>query len=182
MTTRESALVLIVDDDYDFLEINRLILERAGYRVATAAEPKQALVRMEVEKPDLVITDLMMTSLDSGFFFARTIKEDPRYADVPVVIATSVSSALGLDFRPRTDAERAQMHVDAYFDKPLDPTRLLAALAELLGPRAARPPATAAAAPSGAAADTPAARSHATPEAGAPVAPDADAPDACPED
>ena len=127
------ALILIVDDDYDFLEINRLILERAGYRVVTAAEPKQALVRMAEEKPDLVITDLMMTSLDSGFLFARTIKEDPRWAGIPVVIATSVSSALGLDFRPRSDADKAQMHVDAYFDKPLDAARLLATVGELLG-------------------------------------------------
>jgi len=138
MTTPEAALILIVDDDYDFLEINRMILERAGYRVVTAAEPKQALVRMEEEKPDLVITDLMMTTLDSGFLFARTIKEDPRYADVPVIIATSVSSALGLDFRPRTDEDRAQMHVDAYFDKPLDHHRLIATIRELLEPRATR--------------------------------------------
>ena len=43
MTEQQSALILIVDDDYDFLEINRLVLERAGYRVVTAAEPKQAL-------------------------------------------------------------------------------------------------------------------------------------------
>ena len=133
MTTRESALILIVDDDYDFLEINRHILERAGYRVATAAEPKQALAQMEEEKPDLVITDLMMTSLDSGFYFARTIKEDPRYAGIPVIIATSVSSALGIDFRPRTAEDRAQMHVDAYFDKPLDHAHLLATISELLG-------------------------------------------------
>ena len=68
MTTDRSALILIVDDDYDFLEINRMILERAGYRVVTAAEPRQALVKMEAEKPDLIITDLMMTSIDSGFF------------------------------------------------------------------------------------------------------------------
>ena len=139
MTTPEAALILIVDDDYDFLEINRMILERAGYRVVTAAEPKQALVRMEEEKPDLVITDLMMTTLDSGFLFARTIKEHPRYADVPVIIATSVSSALGLDFRPRTEEDRAQMHVDAYFDKPLDHHQLIATIGELLKPRAARP-------------------------------------------
>jgi len=138
MTTPEAALILIVDDDYDFLEINRMILERAGYRVVTAAEPKQALARMEEERPDLVITDLMMTTLDSGFLFARTIKEDPRYADVPVIIATSVSSALGLDFRPRTDEDRAQMHVDAYFDKPLDHHRLIATIRELLEPRATR--------------------------------------------
>jgi CheY-like chemotaxis protein len=137
MTTRESALILVVDDDYDFLEINRHILERAGYRVVTAAEPKQALVRMAEERPDLVITDLMMTSLDSGFSFARTIKEDPRYAGIPVIIATSVSSALGLDFRPRTDEDRTKMHVDAYFDKPLDHARLIATIGELLGAGAA---------------------------------------------
>jgi CheY-like chemotaxis protein len=132
MTEQQSALILIVDDDYDFLEITRLVLERAGYRVMAAAEPKQALAVMQKEKPDLVITDLMMTSLDSGFLFARAIKEDPRYADVPVIISTSVSSALGLDFRPRTDEERAHMNVDAYFDKPLDHSRLLATIAGLL--------------------------------------------------
>ena len=62
----------------------------------------------------------MMTTLDSGFLFARSLKEDERYAGIPVIIATSVSSALGLDFRPRTDEDRANMYVDAYFDKPLD--------------------------------------------------------------
>jgi len=144
MTENEPALILIVDDDYDFLEINRLILERAGYRVVTAAEPKQALVRMNEEKPDLVITDLMMTSLDSGFFFARSIKEDPRYANIPVIIATSVSSALGLDFRPRTDEDQAQMHVDAYFDKPLDTNQLLNTIANLLSRAAVTPGADAA--------------------------------------
>lgn len=175
MRARESALILIVDDDYDFLEINRLILERAGYRVVTAAEPKQALVLMQEEKPDLVITDLMMTSLDSGFFFARTIKEDERYADVPVIIATSVSSALGLDFRPRSDRERAEMHVDAYFDKPLDPVRLLTTIGELLG---------AAGTPSAPANPSVAASAALLDEAPAdvPVVPDADAPDALLED
>jgi CheY-like chemotaxis protein len=169
MTASEPALILIVDDDYDFLEINRLILGRAGYRVVTAAEPKQALLRMAEAKPDLVITDLMMTSLDSGFLFARTLKEDPRYADIPVIIATSVSSALGLDFRPHTDEERAQMHVDAYFDKPLDTTRLLTTIGELLGSAAAGTEAKVAA-------------RVATAPSGVPVAPDADAPDASPED
>jgi CheY-like chemotaxis protein len=139
VTDAKSALILIVDDDYDFLELNRLVLERAGYRVTTAAEPRQALLLMEQEKPDLVITDLMMTTLDSGFLFARAIKEDARYSGIPVIIATSVSSALGLDFRPRTDEERANMYVDAYFDKPLDRTRLLATISELLTAAAAAP-------------------------------------------
>ena len=132
MTTDQSALILLVDDDYDFLEINRIILERAGYRVVIAAEPQQALAKMEAEKPDLIITDLMMTSIDAGFSFSRTVKEDPRYADTPVIICTSVSSVLGLDLRPRSDADMDHMYVDAYFDKPLDHARLMATIARLL--------------------------------------------------
>jgi len=140
MTVDNPALILIVDDDYDFLEINRMILERAGYRVMTASEPGEALAKIEHEKPDLVITDLMMTDLDSGFSFSRQVKQDPRFHDLPVIISTSVSSALGLDFRPRSDEELTEMHVDAYFDKPLDPRRLLDKVAELLA--ASRPPGT----------------------------------------
>ncbi len=126
------ALILVVDDDYDFLEFNRLILERAGYRVVTAAEPQQALRKMEEERPDLVISDLMMTTLDSGFAFAKNVKEDERYSGIPIIISTSVSTALGLDFEPRSDADKGQMHIDAYFHKPLDPCQLLAKIEELL--------------------------------------------------
>ena len=128
-----------------------MVLERAGYRVVTASEPGAALSKMHEEKPDLIISDLMMTAMDSGFSFARTIKEDPNYADIPVILSTSVSSAMGLDFRPRTTAETAAMNVDAYFDKPLDARRLMAKVAELLAARreaaAARACDTASAAP-----------------------------------
>ncbi len=131
--TTDRPLILVVDDDYDFLEFNRLILERAGYRVLTAAEPQQALRKMEEETPDLVISDLMMTSLDSGFSFARALKEDERFAAIPIIISTSVSSALGLDFAPRSEGDMAQMHIDAYFHKPVDPCTLVAKIEELLG-------------------------------------------------
>lgn len=132
MTARE-PLILIVDDDFDFIEINRHILEAAGYRVTSAAEPAEALVKMAPEPPDLIITDLMMTTIDAGFSFSRAIKEDPRFAAIPIIISTSVSSALGLDFRPQTADDLAKMHIDAYFDKPLPADALLAKVKELLG-------------------------------------------------
>ena len=125
-------LVLLVDDDPDFLDINRHILEPNGYRVVCAADPKQAWQRMAEEKPALVITDLMMEDLDSGFSFSRQIKENPRFADIPIVIATAVTSQAGLDFRPRTPQDLAAMGVDAYFDKPIPPRALLDKVAELL--------------------------------------------------
>ena len=127
-----APLILLIDDDVDFLEINRHILEPKGYRVVCAADPKQAWERMIQEKPALVVTDLMMNNLDSGFSFSRQIKEDPRFADVPVIIATAVTSQVGLDFRPRTPEDMATMCVDAYFDKPISPKALLEKIAELL--------------------------------------------------
>lgn len=130
--TGDQALILIVDDDYDFLEINRFILEGASYRVATATNPAEAQQRIAEQTPDLVITDLMMTSVDAGFALSAQLKGDPRTAGVPIIIATSVSSQLGLNFRPDTDADLAEMHVDAYFDKPIDAQALLAKVKELL--------------------------------------------------
>jgi len=125
-------LILLVDDDVDFLEINRHILEPRGYRVACAADPKQAWERMAQEKPALVVTDLMMSDLDAGFSFSRQIKEDPRFSDVPIIIATAVTSQAGMDFRPRTAEDLAAMSVDAYFDKPIPSKALLEKVAELL--------------------------------------------------
>ena len=129
----EPSLILIVDDDYDFLEINRHILERAGFRVATAASPTQAMDRVAAETPDLVITDLMMSEVDSGFSLARRLRDDSRTAAVPIIMSTSVTTALGLDFTPHSADDLASMKVDAYFDKPLDPVALVAKVRELLG-------------------------------------------------
>ena len=74
----DERLILIVDDDYDFLEINRRILERAGFRVVTAGSPSQAMDKVEAETPDLVITDLMMSEVDSGFSLSKRLRDDPR--------------------------------------------------------------------------------------------------------
>jgi CheY-like chemotaxis protein len=131
--TGDQALILIVDDDYDFLEINRYILETAGYRVVTATNPAEATERVAAERPDLVITDLMMTSVDAGFTLAAQLRGEPRTAAVPIIISTSVSSQLGLNFRPQTAADLATMNVDAYFDKPIAADALLAKVSELLG-------------------------------------------------
>ena len=130
--TGDRQLIMIVDDDYDFLEINRHVLEKAGYRVVTAASPTQALGKLELEKPALVITDLMMTDVDSGFALSRALREDERYADIPIIMSTSVTTALGLDFKPRSAGDLTKMRIDAYFDKPLRSDALLAKVKELL--------------------------------------------------
>jgi DNA-binding response OmpR family regulator len=122
--------ILLVDDDRDFLEMNRGVLEAHGYRVRCAADPRSALAAAEAERPDLVVTDLMMGRLDAGFSLARSIKE--RFAGLPVILVTAVSVQRGFDFRPRGEVDLAAMHADAYFDKPVDPVALMARVEELL--------------------------------------------------
>jgi len=122
--------ILLVDDDRDFLEMNRSVLEALGYRVRCAADPRSALAAAESERPDLVVTDLMMDRLDAGFSLARSLKD--RFAGIPVILVTAVAVQRGFDFRPRGAVDLAAMHADAYFDKPVDPAALSAKVEELL--------------------------------------------------
>jgi CheY-like chemotaxis protein len=122
--------ILLVDDDRDFLEMNRGVLEAHGYRVRCAADARAAMAAVEGERPDLVVTDLMMDRLDAGFSLARSLKE--RFAGLPVILVTAVAVQRGFDFRPRGRVDLAAMHADAYFDKPVDPSALTAKVEELL--------------------------------------------------
>ena len=130
--TQAKPMILLVDDDADFVAINRHVLEAGGYRVMACYDSQEALAMLAGQVPDLIITDLVMKSLDAGFEFSRQIKSDPRLAGVPVIIATSVSSTMGYDFRPQRQQDLAAMGVDAYFDKPIEPKALLSKVRDLL--------------------------------------------------
>jgi CheY-like chemotaxis protein len=124
--------ILLVDDDHDFLEMNRSVLEARGYQVLTASNPASALEAVKRERPDLVVTDLMMRDLDAGFSLSRSLKEDPATSSVPVIIGTAASSQRGFDFRPSSRADLQAMRADAFLDKPVSPTVLLEKIEELL--------------------------------------------------
>ena len=129
--------IFIVDDDKDFLELEERMLASQGYRVSCFSNPEAALAALRTAEapqlPGLLVTDLMMNALDSGFSLARAVKEDPRLARIPVIVVSAVASQKGFDFRPRTPADLAAMHADAFFDKPVSPQALLARVRELLG-------------------------------------------------
>jgi CheY-like chemotaxis protein len=127
----QAKLILLVDDDRDFLEQNRGVLAAAGYRVSCFADPGEALRAAETDPPDLVVSDLMMKALDSGFTLARELKA--RFPEVPVILVTAASSQRGFDFSPRGREDLAAMNADAFFDKPVDPAALIARVGLLLG-------------------------------------------------
>ena len=134
--TENAPLVMFVDDNKAFLEVVEPIVQAQGYRVLCCTGPAEALDRMREEHPHVVITDVMMAGLDSGFSLSRQIKEDPQLAGIPVIIVTAISSRRGFDFNPRTPEELAAMHADAFLGKPVAPLDLLSKIRELVGRRA----------------------------------------------
>ncbi|MGH2815988.1 MAG: hybrid sensor histidine kinase/response regulator, partial [Actinomycetota bacterium] len=120
------ASVLVVDDTAVVRELERSILEEAGYRVRTARDGREALATLTGDPPDLVVTDVDMPYLD-GLELTRSIRADPRLAGLPVVVVTS--KAAEADRRRAMDAG-----ADAYLVKgDLDQRSLLEVAGRLLG-------------------------------------------------
>jgi two-component system chemotaxis sensor kinase CheA len=118
--------VLVVDDTAVVRELERSILEEAGYRVRTARDGREALATLTGDPPDLVVTDVDMPYLD-GLELTRSIRADPRLAGLPVVVVTS--KAAEADRRRAMDAG-----ADAYLVKgDLDQRSLLEVAGRLLG-------------------------------------------------
>jgi CheY-like chemotaxis protein len=132
----QPALVLLLDDDADFLELERAIFESRGYEVSSHHDPQSALQALASRAPQggpiLIVCDLMMKALDSGFSFARSVRGDPRFRDIPIIIVSAIASQKGFDFHPRSAEDLAGMNADAFFDKPVQPQALLAKAEELL--------------------------------------------------
>ncbi len=119
-----SRKILIVDDDADLLEAQRLFLEARGFEVRCAASAAEGLQALERFTPDLVTTDLMMEHHDSGFGFCRQVKARSATARTPVLMLTGVSSETGLGFSRRTREERDFIAADELIAKPVTPRQL----------------------------------------------------------
>src|SRR5439155_12261675 len=84
--------ILVVEDSFTVRELQRSILEAAGYAVATARDGRDALERLAAdEEIRLVVTDLEMPEMD-GIELIKTIRADPERSELPVVIVTSRST------------------------------------------------------------------------------------------
>ena len=126
LSTRRRGTILVVDDAMTVRELQRSILERAGYAVRTADDGVSALARLAEEPADLVLTDVEMPRLD-GFGLTEAIRAQPSTATVPVLILTSRA---GDDDRRRG----LEAGADGYIVKSaFDESGLLAAVERLLG-------------------------------------------------
>jgi two-component system, OmpR family, alkaline phosphatase synthesis response regulator PhoP len=123
--------ILIVDDDPDFVQSNRDLLEAYGYRVLTAHDGASGLDLARKSRPDVMILDVMMATNTEGFEVARKIPETPELRGLHVLLVTGVTKDMHLPFGFEPDA--TWLPVERVLEKPIAPSRLLAEIQKALG-------------------------------------------------
>jgi CheY-like chemotaxis protein len=122
------ARVLVVDDDPDFVEITRTILEANKYSVTTAASGDEALQSMRQDLPDLVLLDVMMSTILDGLNLSHVMSEDPALREVPIVMVSSITDSPSAGMFPTDE----YIPIDAWISKPVQPDDLLNKVAQFV--------------------------------------------------
>jgi pilus assembly protein CpaE len=116
--------VLIVDDDLDTLKLVGLILQRHGYQIVAANGGNSALAKAAVERPDIILLDVMMPDLD-GYEVTRRLRADAALSHIPIVMFTAKTL---LDDK----VAGFEAGADDYLTKPTHPAELVAHVKALL--------------------------------------------------
>jgi len=122
--------ILIIDDDVDFVDLNKAVLENNGFEVETAFSAREGMDKVQFDAPNLILLDLMLEKHDTGFSFAKSIKADPRYKDIPILMISAVAGETGYDFSQ--DQDGYWMKTDDFVPKPVEPDVLVQKINALL--------------------------------------------------
>ncbi len=115
--------ILIVDDDPPIVELLKFTLESAGYRTAVAVDGDEALSKIETEKPDLVLLDIMLPTKD-GYSVLEELRGG-RHKILPIVIISAKVQEVDISFG-------LELGANDYLTKPLDLDKLVKRVGELL--------------------------------------------------
>jgi two-component system alkaline phosphatase synthesis response regulator PhoP len=114
--------VLLVDDDVEFCEATKLLLESKDYEVVLAYDGKEGLEKIRADKPDLVILDVMMPEIN-GYDVCVILKADEELKSIPVILLTAVDQSI---FRTTYTQHMGLMtEADDYIAKPVEPEELV---------------------------------------------------------
>ena len=105
------------------VEAMRITLESDNYEVIDAQEGQKGLEILKKERPDLLILDVMMGTLDEGFHLAYQIRNDEEIKEIPILMITAVGAQTGFDFDLHKDEDF--LPVDEFIEKPVNPKVLL---------------------------------------------------------
>ena len=126
-----SHKIIIIDDDIDLVEAMRLTLENEGFEVIDAQDGKKGLEKIALEKPDLILLDVMMETQDEGFHIAYQIRNNPEMSDLPIIMLTAVGQETGFSFDK--DKDEDFLPVEEFLEKPVNPDLLVEKIRAALG-------------------------------------------------
>ncbi|MGB7116854.1 MAG: response regulator [Anaerolineales bacterium] len=127
----ERKKLLIIDDDPDFVDGIKSILEKADYAVDVSYNPKDGLNRLQTEPPDLLLLDIMMGRGAEGIMIARKMRKDAELREIPVLIITGIREQIAFLF-PGEPVHPGFVSVDELVEKPVDPQFLLERVSALI--------------------------------------------------
>jgi DNA-binding response OmpR family regulator len=110
--------ILIIDDDPDFVEATKLILERR-FEVLTAYNADDGWRELEEGRPDLLILDMLIDKRGEGFLISRKMRKDPRLSHIPILMLTSMRQQTGYYFL-KDDPRDKWLPVDEFVEKPIE--------------------------------------------------------------
>jgi two-component system alkaline phosphatase synthesis response regulator PhoP/two-component system response regulator VicR len=113
-----------VDDEPNIVRLIQVNLERHGYQVETANNGAQALAKIKANRPDLLVSDVMMPEMD-GFELLANVRRDPSLMDLPVIMLTAKA-------QDKDVLEGYKTGADMYLTKPFNPQELLAFVKRIL--------------------------------------------------
>ncbi len=116
--------ILIIDDDPSFLEICAAILSEYDYHVETASNTKEGLEKIISQRPDLLLLDIMMATMDEGLNFATSLRQLEDFNKMPLMIV-SAQPDVEKGYRRTVDREMDWIAADIFMEKPVNPKDLL---------------------------------------------------------
>lgn len=119
---KKKPRILVVDDDIDFVESTKIVLESKPYEVIVAYEGAEGLRKAREQNPDLILLDIIMPGKD-GFTVAEQLKKDPELSRIPIIVLTSFSAKRGETSIPVIRGY--ELEAEDYIDKPVTPDELL---------------------------------------------------------
>jgi CheY-like chemotaxis protein len=122
--------ILIIDDDPDFVDSVRAVLEARDYIVESAPDGTEGLKKAREIIPNLIILDVMMTKNTEGFEVSREFQKEDALKSIPIIIITGIREQMNLAFGFEPDG--TWLPVKAVLEKTIKPDQLLAKVAEFI--------------------------------------------------
>lgn len=125
----DKKLVLVVDDDPDFVESVVVLLKRSGFDAVSASDGVEGIAKAKEVEPDAIVLDVMMPNMD-GYKACKELKADPDTEEIPILLLTAVASHV--TSTKYTHRDGMDTEADDYLDKGCEPEEILERVRELL--------------------------------------------------